>query len=162
VLHDKLTREIREGPSGPKIAAFFDVDRTLLAGFSAISFMRERIASGRVGPTELAQGLVGTLSFALGRTGFSGFVAAHTQAYRGLTEASMDALGQEVFNKHLATQIFPESRALVRAHRERGHTIAIVSSGDALSGRSGGARARRRPRAVHAARGAGRRAHRAR
>jgi putative phosphoserine phosphatase / 1-acylglycerol-3-phosphate O-acyltransferase len=128
VLHDKLTREIREGPSGPKIAAFFDVDRTLLAGFSAISFMRERIMSGRVGPTELAQGLVGTLSFALGRTGFSGFVSAHTQAYRGLTEASMDALGQEVFNKHLATQIFPESRALVRAHRERGHTIAIVSS----------------------------------
>src|SRR5262249_57441545 len=68
------------------------------------------------------------LSFALGRTGFSGFVAAHTQAYRGLTEASMDALGQEVFDKHLATQIFPESRALVRAHRDRGHTIAIVSS----------------------------------
>jgi putative phosphoserine phosphatase/1-acylglycerol-3-phosphate O-acyltransferase len=128
VLHDKLTREIREGPSGPKIAAFFDVDRTLLAGFSAVSFMRERITSGRVGPTELVQGLVGTLSFALGRTGFSGFVSAHTQAYRGITEASMDALGQEVFDKHLATQIFPESRALVRAHRERGHTIAIVSS----------------------------------
>jgi putative phosphoserine phosphatase / 1-acylglycerol-3-phosphate O-acyltransferase len=128
VLHDKLTREIREGASGPKIAAFFDVDRTLLAGFSAVSFMRERITSGRVGPTELAQSLLGTLSFVLGRTGFSGFVAAHTQAYRGLPEASLHELGQEVFEKHLATQIFPESRALVRAHRDRGHTIAIVSS----------------------------------
>ena len=85
MLHDKLTREIREGASGPKIAAFFDVDRTLLAGFSAVSFMRERITSGRVGPTELAQSLLGTLSFALGRTGFSGFVSAHTQAYRGST-----------------------------------------------------------------------------
>src|SRR5262245_975499 len=90
--------------------------------------MRERITSGRVGATEFAQGLLGTLSFALGRTGFSGFVAAHTQAFRGLTEASMHTLGQEVFDKHLATQIFPESRALVRAHRERGHTVAIVSS----------------------------------
>ena len=107
MLHDKLTREIREGPSGPKIAAFFDVDRTLLAGFSAVSFLLERIMTGRMGLGELARGLRGTLSFALGRTGFSGFVAAHTQAYRGITETWMDALGQEVFDKHLATQIFP-------------------------------------------------------
>jgi putative phosphoserine phosphatase / 1-acylglycerol-3-phosphate O-acyltransferase len=128
VLHDKLTREIREGPSGPKIAAFFDVDRTLLPGFSAVSFLWERIVTRRAGFGELAHGLLGTISYALGRTGFSGFVAAHTQAYRGIPETSLDALGQEVFDKHLATQIFPESRALVRAHRERGHTIAIVSS----------------------------------
>ena len=128
MLHDKLTREIRESQQGPKIGAFFDVDRTLLAGFSAVSFLRERISRGRVGPTELAQGLLGTLSFMLGRTGFSGFVAAHTQAYRGLPEASLHELGQEVFEKHLATEIFPESRALVKAHRDAGHTVAIVSS----------------------------------
>ena len=128
MLYDKLTQEIRESPSGPKVGAFFDVDRTLLAGFSAVSFMRERITSGRAGPQELAQSLLGTLSFALGRTGFSGFVAAHTAAYRGLEESSLDELGQEVFDKHLATEIYPESRALVRAHQERGHTVAIVSS----------------------------------
>ena len=128
MLHDKLTREIREGPSGPKIGAFFDVDRTLLAGFSAVSFLRERITSGRAGPSELSKGFLGTLSFLLGRTGFSGFVAAHTAAYRGLTEASLHELGEEVFEKYLATQIYPESRARVRAHRERGHTLAIVSS----------------------------------
>ena len=128
MLYEKLTREIREGPSGPKIAAFFDVDRTLLAGFSALSFVRERIASGRLGPRELAEGLLGTLSFALGRTGFSGFVAAHTQAYRGLAESALIELGEEVFEKHLATRIYPESRALVRAHRDRGHTLAVVSS----------------------------------
>jgi putative phosphoserine phosphatase/1-acylglycerol-3-phosphate O-acyltransferase len=128
LLHDKLTREIREGSQGPKVGAFFDVDRTLLAGFSAVSFMRERITSRRAGPTELAQGLLGTLSFLMGRTGFSGFVSAHTRAYRGLPEASMDELGQEVFEKYLATAIYPESRALVKAHRDAGHTVAIVSS----------------------------------
>ena len=32
-------------------------------------------------------------------------------------------LGEQVFEKHLATQIFPESRALVRAHRQRGHCL---------------------------------------
>jgi len=128
VLHDKLTRDIREGPQGPEVGAFFDVDRTILAGFSAVAFMRERITSRRAGPTELAQGLLGSLSYALGRTGFSAFVAAHTQAYRALPEASLEELGREVFTKHLATQIYPESRALVRAHQRAGHTVAIVSS----------------------------------
>ena len=37
-------------------------------------------------------------------------------------------IGDEVFAKHLATQIYPESRALVEAHQAMGHTVAIVSS----------------------------------
>ena len=74
-LHAQLTHEIRTGPSGPKVAAFFDLDQTLLAGFSATSFFRERIVSGRVSPREFAQSLLGTLSFALGRTGFSGLMS---------------------------------------------------------------------------------------
>jgi putative phosphoserine phosphatase/1-acylglycerol-3-phosphate O-acyltransferase len=127
-LHAKLTREIRSSPEGPKIGAFFDLDQTLLAGFSATAFFRERLLSGRMSPRELGESLLGALSFTLGRTGFSGFVAATTAAYRGLAESVLEEIGEEVFEKHLATEIYPESRALVRAHREMGHTLAIVSS----------------------------------
>jgi putative phosphoserine phosphatase/1-acylglycerol-3-phosphate O-acyltransferase len=127
-LHEKLTREIREGPSGPKVGAFFDVDRTLLAGFSALAFLRERLVSGRMSPRELAQSLFGAVGYGLGRTGFSGLVAAHAAAYRGLAESALEELGQEVFEKYLASEIYPESRALLRAHQERGHSVAIVSS----------------------------------
>jgi len=127
-LHAKLTREIRQGPSGPKVGALFDLDQTLLAGFSAVAFFRERLLSGRMSPRELGESLLGALAFGLGRTGFSGFVAATTAAYRGLAETVMEEVGEEVFEKHLATEIYPESRALVRAHREMGHTLAIVSS----------------------------------
>lgn len=126
--HAKLTREIREGPDGPKVGAFFDVDRTLLAGFSAGAFLRERFLSGRASPREMAGSLAGGLSFALGRTGFSAFLSAHTAAYRGLAEKMLEELGADVFEKHLAQEIYPESRAIVRAHQERGHTVAIVSS----------------------------------
>jgi putative phosphoserine phosphatase/1-acylglycerol-3-phosphate O-acyltransferase len=125
---DELTREVREGPAGPEVGAFFDLDQTLLAGFSAFSFFRERVTSGRVSPREMSDSLLGALSFALGRTGFSGMMAATTAAYRGMSEAVLRETGQEVFEKHLAKQIYPESRALVEAHRARGHTLAIVSS----------------------------------
>lgn len=127
-LHDRLTEEIRTGPQGPKVAAFFDLDRTLLAGFSAASFIWERMVSGRMGPSEFADTLLGTTSFALGRTGFSGMMSATTAAYRGLAESVLEEIGDEVFAKHLATQVYPESRALVRAHQAAGHSVAIVSS----------------------------------
>ncbi|MBW2695587.1 MAG: HAD-IB family hydrolase [Deltaproteobacteria bacterium] len=127
-LHTRLTEEIRKGPSGPKVGALFDLDQTLLAGFSAAAFFRERLVSGRLAPREIAESLLGTLSFVLGRTGFSGMMSATTAAYRGLAESVMEDVGQEVFEKHLATQIYPESRALVRAHQEMGHTLAIISS----------------------------------
>jgi putative phosphoserine phosphatase/1-acylglycerol-3-phosphate O-acyltransferase len=125
---DELTREVRESPAGPEVGAFFDLDQTLLAGFSAFAFFRERITSGRISPREMADSLRGALSFGLGRTGFSGMMAATTAAYRGMAESVLRETGQEVFEKHLATQIYPESRALVEAHRARGHTLAIVSS----------------------------------
>ena len=53
-LHAALTRHIRESPRGPKVAAFFDLDRTLLAGFSASAFFRERLVQGRMTPREMA------------------------------------------------------------------------------------------------------------
>lgn len=127
-LHAKLIRPIREGPKGPRVGAFFDVDRTLLAGFSAGAFLRERLLSGRVTPREMVASLAGGLSFALGRTGFSGFVAAHVAAYRGVAESALEELGREIFENYLAAEVYPESRAIVRAHREQGHAVAIVSS----------------------------------
>lgn len=128
VLHAKLTQEIRTGPRGPKIAAFFDLDQTLLAGFSASAFVRERFMSGRMSPRELSDSLLGAMSFALGRTGFSGFMSASVAAYRGTAEAVLEEIGEEVFEKSLATAIYPEARAFVKAHQEMGHTVAVVTS----------------------------------
>ena len=41
----ELTRAIARGPSGPKIGAFFDVDRTLLSGFSIAAFLRDNASN---------------------------------------------------------------------------------------------------------------------
>lgn len=127
-LYAHLTKEIRQGPMGSKVGAFFDLDHTILAGFSAMSFMRERLLSGRMSPQEMAGTFYGALSFGLGRTGFSALMTGMTATYRGLAESVLDEVGQEVFVKHLARQIYPEARALIEAHQEAGHTVAIISS----------------------------------
>ncbi|MBT8470487.1 MAG: HAD-IB family hydrolase [Deltaproteobacteria bacterium] len=127
-LHQQLTQEIRTGPSGPRIGAFFDLDQTLFAGFSATPFTRDQFTTGRLTPRDLANSLRATLSFTMGRTGFSAFVTATSAVYRGMEESVLEEAGQRVFENHLITEIYPESRALVRAHQEMGHTVAIITS----------------------------------
>jgi putative phosphoserine phosphatase/1-acylglycerol-3-phosphate O-acyltransferase len=45
-----------------------------------------------------------------------------------MQESALEEIGERIFVRQLAKTVYPEARALVRAHRERGHTVAIVSS----------------------------------
>ena len=73
--HASLTGAIDKGPSGPRIGAFFDLDRTLIAGFSAGAFVRELVRLGKIDAVAMAQGAAAATRFQLGGVGFSGFVA---------------------------------------------------------------------------------------
>lgn len=128
IPHDELNEEVLAGGAGGHIGAFFDLDRTLLAGFSATSFMLERLLSGRMPPRELIEQFFAAVNFSLGKSGFSGLIATTARALRGMSEEMMIELGEEVFDKHLAADIYPESRSLVQAHLSKGHRVAIVSS----------------------------------
>lgn len=127
-LHADLTREIDEGPSGPEIAAFFDLDRTLVAGFSAAHFIREDLLAGRMSAKHLTQTLAAAALFQLRQIGFSGFVAGTMDRLRDVAEAEFEKYAEHVFVEHLAADVYPEARALVQAHRRKGHTVAVVSS----------------------------------
>ncbi|CAG0954477.1 Phosphoserine phosphatase SerB1 [Myxococcaceae bacterium] len=127
-LYAQVTKEIRSGPSGRECAAFFDLDRTLLSGFSAFAFFQHRLLSGRMSPRELVESIAAATSFGLGRTGFSGLVGGAAAAFRGFSERALMEIGEEIFEKQLAREIYPESRALVEAHQHMGHVVAIVSS----------------------------------
>ena len=46
---EDITKEIDEGPPGPSVGAFFDLDRTLIAGFSVMPLLVDGLMSGRIG-----------------------------------------------------------------------------------------------------------------
>jgi putative phosphoserine phosphatase/1-acylglycerol-3-phosphate O-acyltransferase len=127
-LHSRLTREIDEGPAGPEIGAFFDLDRTLVAGFSVAHFFRDGVSTGAISPTVLLQTLLTAARFQLGQVGFSSFVKGTAGMLRGRTEAEAEEVAERIFADVLAGDVYPESRALVQAHLRKGHTLAIVSS----------------------------------
>ncbi len=124
----ELTQEIDHSPKGPKVAAFFDVDRTLLAGFSAVGFMKEKFSTEGLSLSNMAQAAVGTIRFGTKQTSFPSFLEETSTNLIGLTEEELREQGKRVFAKYLVTDLYPESRALVEAHQRRGHTVAIVSS----------------------------------
>jgi putative phosphoserine phosphatase/1-acylglycerol-3-phosphate O-acyltransferase len=125
---DDITRDIEEGPAGPGIGAFFDLDRTLIAGFSVFPLMMDGVMSGRFGPAGLALATMAGLRFQLGQLGFSGFLAEAAAMLKGEAEAVMHEVGERLYTEKLAPAVYPEARAIVRAHRRRGHTLAVVSS----------------------------------
>jgi putative phosphoserine phosphatase/1-acylglycerol-3-phosphate O-acyltransferase len=131
MAHVELTREIVESPSGAQIGAFFDVDRTLVAGFSVVEFIRDAISSGRMGAVDLLGTVTAIAQFQFGQVGFSGFVAGTSAGLKGVSEAEFAAVAERVFQDRLAANVYPESRALVRAHLRKGHTVAVVSSATA-------------------------------
>jgi putative phosphoserine phosphatase/1-acylglycerol-3-phosphate O-acyltransferase len=53
---------------------------------------------------------------------------AASQFLRGVREDSYAEFGEEVFKSHIARQIYPETRAMVKTHLQKGHTVAIISS----------------------------------
>lgn len=127
-VHADVTRAVDRSPDGPRIGAFFDFDGTLIAGFSVTAFMKEQLRRGDVAPGQFLELMAAATNFSLGNLGFSGLMVASAKLLRGVSEQSYIEFGEEVYEKHVARLIYPESRALVEAHLLKGHTVAIVSS----------------------------------
>lgn len=124
----ELTKEIDRSPEGSKTAAFFDVDRTILAGFSAMGFIKEKVSTEGLSLSNMFEAAKGTIRFGTQQTSFPSFLEETSTNLIGLTSDELLEQGERVFAKYLVTDIYPESRALIEAHQRRGHTVAMVSS----------------------------------
>jgi putative phosphoserine phosphatase/1-acylglycerol-3-phosphate O-acyltransferase len=125
---DSIIQPILDGENGSHIGAFFDLDRTLIRGFSAKDFVQTRLLSGRMSAQEIVTQFAGGLVYAFGNANFSGLAAIGARGVKGVEEQVFIEVGEEVYLKSLADTIYPESRALVAAHLAKGHTVAIVSA----------------------------------
>lgn len=123
-----LLRDIENSPDGSRVAAIFDFDGTLIAGYSATTFIREQLRRGDLSSRQFVELMRAMTNFGLGNMGFSGMMAINAQFMRGIEEATYHKVGQELYTKQIARLIYPESRALVEAHQAKGHTVAIISS----------------------------------
>ena len=120
--------EIMASPPGPKVGAFFDLDGTLVAGFTAVILTQERLRRRDMGVGELLSMIQGALNHTLGRIEFEELISKASMALAGRLLDDLDEIGERLFNQRIESRIYPEMRELVRAHVARGHTVVLSSS----------------------------------
>ncbi|OBH44040.1 HAD-IB family hydrolase/lysophospholipid acyltransferase family protein [Mycobacterium mantenii] len=120
--------EIMASPTGPKIGAFFDLDGTLVAGFTAIILTQERLLRRDMGVGELLGMVQAGLSHTLGRIEFEDLIGKAATALAGRLLDDLEEIGERMFIQRIESRIYPEMRELVRAHMARGHTVVLSSS----------------------------------
>jgi putative phosphoserine phosphatase/1-acylglycerol-3-phosphate O-acyltransferase len=120
--------EIMASPPGPKIGAFFDLDGTLVAGFTAVILTQERLRRRDMGVGELFSMVTAGLNHQLGRIEFEELIGKAASALAGRALSDLEEIGERLFNQKIESRIYPEMRELVRAHLARGHTVVLSSS----------------------------------
>ncbi|HOB48615.1 MAG TPA: HAD-IB family hydrolase [Mycobacterium sp.] len=120
--------EVAASPPGRRVGAFFDLDGTLVAGFTAVILTRERFRSRDMGVGELISMIAAGLNHQLGGMEFETLINKASSALRGRSYSDLLQIGERLFVEQIEKRIYPEMRELVQAHLDRGHTVVLSSS----------------------------------
>ncbi|MDO9368077.1 MAG: HAD-IB family hydrolase [Sphingopyxis sp.] len=120
--------EVLASEPGSHIAALFDFDGTIISGYSATAMLREKFQRREMSMEEIAETAQVIAQHSLGTIGFSGLMSGAAKFMKGVEEESFIEFGEELYKKHIARKIYPETRAIIEAHQAKGHRVAIISS----------------------------------
>lgn len=136
-------------PTGPRSAAFFDFDNTLLHGDAGVIFgwtladygytlgshlpPRERSRHNRQVRAQIAgivgKGMTYKALHAVGVMKRSKLIELTYRFLEGLPAAEMSARMERVWNEKLRERLYPEMLHVIEEHRKAGRRIVIVTTG---------------------------------
>jgi HAD superfamily hydrolase (TIGR01490 family) len=120
--------EIGASPEGPQVGAFFDLDGTLVDGFTATAHASDRIRRRQARIGEVLGVMEASMRYRFGRVQFARLLDRAAGYLHGESLTELDTIGERLFVERVATWVFPYMHELVRAHQQRGHTVVLSSS----------------------------------
>jgi HAD superfamily hydrolase (TIGR01490 family) len=120
--------EIAASAPGPQIGAFFDLDGTLVDGFTATAHASDRIRRRQARIGEVIGVIEASMRYRFGRMQFERLMSRAAGYLRGESLAELDELGERLFVERVSSRVFPYMHEVVRAHQQRGHTVVLSSS----------------------------------
>lgn len=120
--------DIGASPAGPRVGAFFDLDGTLVDGFTATAHAGDRIRNRQARIGEVLGVVEASMRYKFGRMHFERLLVRAAGYLRGESLAELDVLGERLFVEHIASRVYPHMRDIVAAHQRRGHTVVLSSS----------------------------------
>jgi HAD superfamily hydrolase (TIGR01490 family) len=111
----------------PKVGAFFDMDKTLIAENSGSLYMQYRYQRGEIGGVDLLKGIGAYLQYKVGILDIRNWTKQMMLQFRGQEEAELEEEAGAWFAEMVAPTVYPEAVEAVRKHEAEGHVVAIVS-----------------------------------
>ena len=125
--HEQLS-QIAASPPDAGVGAFFDLDGTLVSGFTATVHAGHRIRRRQAGIGEVLGVVEASVRYRLGRMEFERLLLRAAGYLRGESAIELAELGEVLFRRHIEDRVFDVMRDIVAAHQARGHTVALSSS----------------------------------
>ena len=110
------------------VAAFFDIDGTLIARNSAPLYMKHLRETGQAGVRDLARTLYYVWRYRLGLLDIERAMAMSLAWIRGREEAGVRADCDGWYARVIRPYLYPAMAATVAAHRRAGHVPVILTS----------------------------------
>jgi HAD superfamily hydrolase (TIGR01490 family) len=110
-----------------RIAAFFDVDKTILSENSGTLYFRALYDRGEVDWKTLAVNLGSYLQYKLNLLDLERWTVKTMAQFRGRSERALQAEAEAWFVHYVVPTIYPEAAALVQGHLAEGRVVALVS-----------------------------------
>jgi HAD superfamily hydrolase (TIGR01490 family) len=118
-------------PATTKAAAFFDLDKTIIARSSTVALTSTLIAEGMLRRRTVLRSVYAQATYQIGAAG-------QTQSERlrhllggiiaGWDAARLGSLAREQLADKIAPQVFDEAAELIQSHRDAGRDVVIVSA----------------------------------
>ena len=113
---------------GPAIAAFFDLDHTVLNASSSTLWARYLYREGRMSKAQMARTAWYTLRYKLAIIDMAAVMRLFAVDMRGQSEADLIAECERWFAEMVAPCIAPRARERVRWHQAQGHAVALLTA----------------------------------
>ena len=120
--------QIAAEPGGPEVGAFFDLDGTLVAGFTATAHASERLRTGKARIGEVLGVVEASVRYKLGRMQFERLLVRAATYLRDESLSELTEVAERVYTQHVEQKVYPLMREIVGAHQARGHTVVLSSS----------------------------------
>ena len=126
-LREHVDGLVRGEPDRP-IVAFFDLDRTLMEGYSLTALAWQQLFNGSMSLKSLITLGWMFIEYGLGRITYGDMLQATVNDIKGMTEEELSALGRQAFAERLAGWMYQEGADLIEGHKAQGHQVVLVTS----------------------------------
>ncbi|PQP26133.1 HAD-IB family hydrolase [Rhodococcus opacus] len=123
-----LHEDIAAAVPGPGTLAAFDLDGTLISGYSASVVYRDRLRRFDISVAELLRTTGAAVETRFRGADIGNLMRIGVQSLAGRMEDEMQEWGQRLFRQEIARMIFSEVRGLLAAHRHAGHRVVMATS----------------------------------